>query len=324
MPANIAEINGKSAIAFYGLEPWHHLGTRLNNVATAEEMIQAASLDWNVLKQPIAGSTNGHYELVREARAGTNEVNVQLGRCTKAYEPLQNRDAFAFFDGIVSEGSAIFHTAGALGDGERIWVLAKLPSSIVVSGNDIVDKYLLLTNTHNGGEAVTVKFTPIRVVCQNTLSAALRDGSTAVRIKHTASMMSRLSDVPGLLGLSHDVFAGLEEAYAAMAEKALQEQDVFDYLNSLMPMTETQLMHKVAKSKMPKRWEAVLTDFEAHPITETKGTLWALYNAFTHYIDYAELGRKKDESSRLERVWYGEGAAVKVHALNQARKVLAG
>lgn len=327
MAHNIAMIDGQAAMAYYGETPWHGLGTALPRAATAAEIIAAAGLDWTVEKRPIAGTKtdeNGnplYWEIVRKA-AQSDGVDVQLGRCTSAYQPLQNREAFAFFDLIVANDSAIYHTAGALGDGEKVWVLAKLPSSIVVKGGDEVEKFLLLSNSHNGREAVTVKFTPIRVVCQNTLNAAMQDGNAGIRLKHTASLQARLAEVPDLLGISYDVFSGLEELYSAMADKTLTTQGVHDYLNMLMPLTDTQSVKKLTDGLLPTRWQAVLADFERHEIPATNGTLWAAYNAFTHYIDYVVGREQGNPDARLKRTMFGAGADAKVQALQAARKVL--
>ena len=92
---------------------------------------------------------------------------------SRRYTPLQNEEAFQFFDPIIGSEAASFETAGALGDGERIWTLAKMPDSMEVAEGDLCGKYLLLSNTHSGQGSVTIKFTAIRVVCQNTLMFAL-------------------------------------------------------------------------------------------------------------------------------------------------------
>ncbi len=126
--------DGQASMFYIGGPPWHGLGTRLSEPATAEQAIQAARLDWEVVKKPIyaVGDTVAH--------------------------PLENK----------GEGAAVYHTAGALGKGERVWILAKLQADIQVVDGDITHKYLLLSNSHAGDGCVQIKFTPVRVVCQNT------------------------------------------------------------------------------------------------------------------------------------------------------------
>lgn len=164
MAHELATTNGKAAMMFYGETPWHGLGTRLDNPATAAEAIVAAALDFSVDLEAIT-TTDGVPVPQRKAvmRADSGDV---LGVVGNSYIPIQNAEAFAFLDSVVAEGEVRYHTAGALGKGERIWMLAKLPGHIrIKNSDDVTDKYLLLSNSHDGSAALRVFFTPIRVVC---------------------------------------------------------------------------------------------------------------------------------------------------------------
>ena len=154
-----------------GPSPWHNLGIPLNHPATAREAIEIAGLDYTVVKRPLESSTGTKKDSFVTVRTDTGDV---LGTVGQIYEPVQNRDAFGFFDTLVSEHKAVYETAGVNGLGERIWILAKLPGYIMVHGNDIVNKYLLLINSHDGSLPVRVKVMPIRVVCNNTLTSDFR------------------------------------------------------------------------------------------------------------------------------------------------------
>ena len=142
MSHNLLIQNGEASMMYVGGLPWHGLGTRLDRPATAKEAIQAAHLDWQVRKLPLCAVDGLLHLPVRDrygvARDGSLDV---LGVVGRDYTPVQNREAFAFFDPIVGKNAAIYHTAGALGRGERVWILAKLPDSIRVVGDDITDKY---------------------------------------------------------------------------------------------------------------------------------------------------------------------------------------
>lgn len=322
MAHNISMVGGKAAIAYYGTKPWHNLGTEVNADQTADEMLIAAGLNWQVEKRNINGSVIGAQELVRLARPNYTEVDIQLGRCTKAYHPLQNDEAFKIFDMIAGVDKATFHTAGTLGDGETIWVLAKLPETIKVKGDDIVDKFMLLSNTHNGSEAISVKFTPIRVVCQNTLSMAMSDGNASIRIRHTANMETKLASLPNLFGITNSEFDEVAEVYKAMANKQINTAGLNKFLEALMPMTTTQLQKKTVSNKIPTRWEAIIADFENPEFAESRGTLWSLYNSLARFTDYVENPKSKDATSRLKRVWFGAGADLKIKALEVAKQLL--
>ena len=102
MPANV------QTMAYYGDAPWHGLGTRVPRGITAEKMIRAAGMDWQVELRPARGADcinrkgeYSRYEVIRIPRPSTNEREVLLGVVSRRYQPLQNVDAFKFFDPIV-------------------------------------------------------------------------------------------------------------------------------------------------------------------------------------------------------------------------------
>lgn len=207
MSHDLATINGQSAMMYYGEVPWHGLCQKLDGPATAAEAIRAANLDWKVEKTPLHihqgklyPKVPDRFVIVRQDQAASDAPPTVQGIVGRDYTPLQNREAFDWFDPIADGAKAIYHTAGALGDGERVWILAKLPDAIQVIGDDIADKFLLLSNSHDGSSSVQVKFTPIRVECQNTLTMALSQGRS-LRIAHTPSLPPRKAAARDSLGI---------------------------------------------------------------------------------------------------------------------------
>jgi len=326
MPANV------QTIAYVGEVPWHGLGKPVSSTVRAAEMIRVAGLDWRVEKRPARGyppikrkgkkDSYARYEIVRVPPVGSNEQEVMLGMVTARYQPLQNVDAFSFFDPIVDQKTATFETAGALGAGERIWVLAKMPEVIEVVRGDECAKYLLLSNTHSGQGAVIVKFTAIRVVCQNTLLWALKDGQTAFRVQHSRNMSVRLAEVNDLIKAITAAYIEAAEVFAYIAKKPLKNEEMLnDYLDRLYPRTEAQRREK----KQPPKWVYVKRLLDETPDLQmpgVKGTLWAAYNAITRFEDYRQQ-RDEAPDHRLDRVWFGKGADLKVKALNEALRLAA-
>src|SRR2546422_2290614 len=155
--------------------PWHEKGVAVNGLATAAKCIKAAGLDWGVAKVPIRSDDPGALPIPDKMVTVRTDLALDdprriLGVVGAEYEPLQNWEAFGFFDGIVGRAAAIYETAGVIDDGRRIWLLAKLPKRIEVVKGDRVEPYVLLANGHDGTLMVHIKFTPWRVVCQNTLA----------------------------------------------------------------------------------------------------------------------------------------------------------
>lgn len=318
MPARV------QTIAYYGDVPWHRLGKQVPKWIKAKEMIQAAGLDWQVRLQPARGARKinrkgefSRYEVLRVPRPNEEETEVLLGVVSRRYQPLQNSEAFSFFDPIVSEGQAYFETAGALGEGERIWVMAKMPDAMEIVRGDECFKYLLLSNTHTGEGSVIVKFTSVRVVCQNTLMLAMDDGQKAYRVRHSKMMQFRLDELSKFLAITQHVFQKAEEEFKHLAKVQMKGDRLQHYLEAVFPRTEKQKKERV----IPQRWKDVHKVVESQPdlrINGVRGTLWGAYNAITRFEDYKKPMQEEVADQRLERTWFGSGADIKLRALDQA------
>src|SRR5690606_33989421 len=153
---------------------------------SVDEMLVKAQLNWELEKRPITFQTekgddkdiDNYYALVRTS---DNKCLDVVGR---QYTPVQNKEAFEFFDEFVRAGKAKMETAGSLRGGRYVWGLANLQSSFKLEGGDEVKGYLLVASPHESGKALIIKFTTVRVVCQNTLTLALRDSGREFRIAH--------------------------------------------------------------------------------------------------------------------------------------------
>jgi phage/plasmid-like protein (TIGR03299 family) len=320
MPHDIATIAGKPAMMYAGEVPWHGLGTPLDKPATAAEAIHAASLDWEVVKRPLFlehGSTmqpiRNRFGVVRDdllKQAGPTPV---LGIVGAEYKPLQNRDAFQWFDPIVGEGKAIYHTAGALGDGERVWILAKLPDDIQVVGNDIAEKFLLLSNSHDGSSSVQVKFTPVRVVCQNTLTMALNQGR-GIRVPHTRNLSERLAAARDALAIIQKRFDEITTDFRRMAEIQLNTDRLNLYLTKVFPAPSNPEDERAKFRVQQARQEStrLFTEGLGNSKPPVRGTLWAAFNGIAEYVDH--VMNYRDANRRLDAIWFGSGYLSKARA----------
>jgi phage/plasmid-like protein (TIGR03299 family) len=314
-------------MAYVGEVPWHKQGTPVPQEVSAAQMIHAAGLDWTVEKRPARGyppiskrgkpDSYARYEIIRCGRECTYEPEVMLGMVSGRYQPLQNVDAFSFFDPIVDQKTATFETAGVLGAGERVWVMAKLPELIEVVRGDNCEKYLLLSNTHSGQGSVIVKFTAVRVVCQNTLMLALQDGQQAFRVRHSLKMGERLDEIGKLIAEVNAAYAKAAETFRRLAEVNVKNEAMLDeYLGALFPRSPAQQRDR----SNPPKWDEVKYLFETRPdlqLPGVRGTLWGAYNAVTAFEDY-RLARDDTPAKRLDRVWFGSGADLKARALAKA------
>lgn len=315
------------SMAYYGDVPWHGLGKQIPARANSDQMIVAAGLDWDVESRPARGAKKdekdrfSRYEIVRLPRKRIAEQETLLGVTSRVYVPLQNEDAFKFFDPVVGEGKACFETAGALGEGECVWVLAKMPEVMEIVRGDECLRYLLLSNRHDGKGSVAVKFTAVRVVCQNTLMLALKDGGAVFRVRHSKIMSTRLAEIGEVLGMATRMYEQCGELFKAMAAKAFSTNKLDEFLQAVYPKSVAQ----GRAGKRPEKWDQIVELFETAPDLQLKGvigTLWGAYNAVTRFEDYRHIRTPESSSARLNRVWFGRSANAKLRALAAARDLV--
>jgi phage/plasmid-like protein (TIGR03299 family) len=293
--------------------PWHNQGIELDLPKTAREAIEMAGLNYTVLKKPRKVKPEMKEYTYATVRIDTDEV---LGFVDAGYEPIQNIDAFKFFDTLVAENEAIYETAGVLGRGERIWILAKLPGYVNVHGNDIVNKYLLLTNSHDGSSHVRVKLTPIRVVCNNTLTSALQ-GAGEVQISHTPDAVWDLEQADTMLGWSNSLYEQLDVMFNDMATKKITEVQLREYVQTLVPDNEE--AQNTARTEKIRNSVLQLHD-SGRGAHLSRGTLWGAFNSVTEYTDHMMLDG--DSTTRLNSIWFGRGEQLKLKAFHLAEQLM--
>lgn len=314
MPAEI------DSMMYSGAVPWHGLGTRLENPATAEEAMVAAGLGWDVQKQPIYTGVDrsvrvkDRYAVCRTDRLDERDGG-QLAVVGRDYTPLQNREAFGFLDPVVGEGEAIYHTAGALRHGRRIWMLAKLPGVIRVVGDDIAEKFVLLSNSHDGTAAVRIGLTPIRVVCMNTLNLALH-GMSGVSIRHNPDVADRVKQAHQLLGLVNRTMDRAGGAMQEMAGASMTHDRLATYFEQVMPTPTDDEQQRERVQQHHGRLAELFEAGDGNALPGVRGTLWAAYNAVTQWTDRESYTRRNKEP--LNTIWFGNGERLKRRAFSVA------
>lgn len=310
---------------FAGEVPWHKLGVKVHGAVTSEEAIRAAKLDWEVELEPLY---TGESTLIKTHRAARRSTDGKiLGVVGKGYTILQNRDAFEWFDPFVQAGEATYETAGSLRGGSRIWILAKLnrPDAVIVpQSDDRVVKYVLLANSHDSSLTCRGGYTPTRVVCANTLSAAINGkASQLFKLRHTARIVENLETVRETMNLADATFEATAEQYRRLAGAVVNNRKQLEsYVRAVfnlddVPAGEGTKGADDGKSR-ERLWPAVEKAFETgrgNDLPGVKNTWWAAYNAVTDYLSH---DRGKDAAGRLDSQWLGASAQTNARALQYA------
>jgi len=302
MAHNLEIIDGVASFASFREPAWHSLGKVFSEEKTTSEMLQAANLDaWNVRVEDVPmpdgySTTNPSFWVVRDHPSdGHSDVLATVG---SRYVAVQNEELFAFADNLLD--GARWETAGSIKDGRVVFGSLALERETVLDPSGVADKvntYLLVNTSHDGSVAVQASVTPVRVVCQNTLNAALKGVKQSYKIRHTQTVDGRIAAAREALGLANtymDAFEKeMQELYAAEITKAQFDAIVF----AAYPRPD-----KDTKGAI-KKWESKVDLIEEIYASDTTnmiaGTAWGAYNALTERLDWFRNGRKgNDENVR--------------------------
>lgn len=297
-------------MAWSGEMPWHSLGRKVPDTLTAYEMLEAAGLDWEVEKRKAVVRTNGpDIDTGWDALIRTSD-NTCLSMVGKGWKPVQNAVAFEFFTEFLVAGEMKMNTAGSLREGQIVWGLAKMTDSIVLTGGDKVDGYLLFTNPHQYGKCIDIRFTPVRVVCNNTLTMALRNQkATSVRYNHTRKFDS--NEAKMTLGLANKRLREFGEAANFLIQKQYDKDMIARYFGDVFGQTE-----KAGIKTLSPRARKAIDLVETSPGANINpGSIWNMFNAVTFMTDH-QLGYKDD--TRVESIWYGANQKLKIKAYQKA------
>tara|TARA_B100000902_G_scaffold63890_1_gene70628 strand:+ start:345 stop:1295 length:951 start_codon:yes stop_codon:yes gene_type:complete len=302
-------------MAYAGELPWHGLGTEVSNDLTPIQMMQKAGVDWEVEQQKIV--TESGIEINDKVALVRTSDNTLLDVTGKDWKPVQNEEAFTFFSEFVAAGDMEMHTAGSLREGRNVWALAKVKESFDVFGEDRVDSYLLFSNPHQYGKAVDVRFTPIRVVCHNTLTFSLQNASkNSVKVGHRTAFDA--DTVKETLGLASEKFAKYKEMAQFLGSRKVTAESLIQYYNDVFPTTsrKEEKTPVVVYDDMSKAAKMCYDALEVQPGAEfAAGTWWQAFNSVTYYTDHLQ-GRNSE--NRLHNQWFGYNQAKKVTAAEKA------
>ena len=299
-------------MAYAGELPWHGLGVKVIDDLTPEQMMQKAGVDWSVEKQDLV-TAGGSVIKNKQALVRSSDGSV-LDVVGKGWTPVQNADAFNFFEEYVKAGDMQMHTAGSLDNGKMVWALAKTNDSFELFNGDVTENYFLFSNPHQFGKAIDIRMTPIRVVCNNTLTLSLSAKSDAMlKVNHRKEFDS--SEVKDTLGIAREKL----EQYKSMAEflgsKRYTSENIVQYFNTVFGSPAKEKVDGVFPTTSLNA-KLGLENLQTQPGAKFgEGTFWQAFNTVTYLNDHVQ-GR--EVSSRLESSWYGRNRKTKMKALNTA------
>lgn len=294
-------------------KPWHGLGKAVKGLQTAEEAIIKAGLDWEVELLPVY-IQNGKYIEIPDRKAVSRKTDHRVYNVVgNRYAPIQNKEAFNFFDAVVGTGKACYETAGSLGQGKRIWILANIKGSLDVAGEEI-KRYLVLTNSHDGTLACQMFWTPIRVVCWNTLQSAVSSADTTrFYSRHTTNALKRIEAAQEILGLANNFYNEWHEQAKLLASRTLPKYEMPKLLAASFGLKNVDEVIAPYTKREMERVEELVYVGRGQNNPKIQGTAWQAFNGIAEYADYNKPYRG-EKGARFKGVMFGSGASMKRRA----------
>lgn len=305
-------------------DAWHMLGQRCENAVSWEQAVELAGLNWKVVKQRnYARNPKGAVVETDSYTIFRDSDNAQLGYVGPDFTIKQNADCFRFVDTLLeANGGSHYDSAGALGNGAKIWCSVRVPKADIAIGDDRHESYLMFATAHDGSMAHTVKLTTVRVVCQNTLSSALSGAGEMFRVKHTKSADVRLGKAKDLMqGVRMDA-QHLEEKLKQLASRKMTRETMVQVLNRLFPAPKEENANTTRRENVLTEVLGLYASNDKGAFPEIQGSAYNLLNAVTEYTDHFRSARITDgrkgmsvEQARAENAVSGTGDRLKTNAL---------
>jgi phage/plasmid-like protein (TIGR03299 family) len=328
MPANVGEM-------FYtGEVPWHGLGVALSQPATLNEALKVGGLDWQVGEVDLLTAdeppspVERRKALVRSDRLPGDKRGV-VGVVHQGFRPIQNREAGLIFDAIFGQQRRVYHTGGYLGNGEVVWLLARIDRTLRIAGDDIVQPYALMANSHDGSMAFNIRLTTVRVVCQNTLTLAMTQRiSNGFRRAHQGSFSEHAEAAHSFFGATLRELDFIADSFTFLAQRRCSDEKLRAILAALIP--EPPRPRNAERNPGLRRvWEnqieaariarATIMELSANgkgtELPGSRGTFWGALNAVLEYVDH----HRKVDQPRIAYTLLGDGMELKMRAFHRMR-----
>lgn len=278
---------------FYTREkPWHGLGTMVSEAPASKDALKLAGLDWTVIQEKVF--KEGEVPIPGYKANIRNTDRKVLGIVSDRYKVIQNSEAFSFTDALLGDGVR-YETAGSLNGGKRVWLLARMPESIEIMG-DQIETYLVFTNTHDGTNAVKAAVTPVRVVCNNTLNLALSSASRSWSMIHMGDVKYRLDEARNTLFHANDYLSNLGREAEELYKISLTDSDVNDLVEKIIPFGKTYSARRI-RTVNKLRDDFKNRYYNAPDLADMGMNAYRFINAVSDYATHSDPVRRTDSYS---------------------------
>jgi phage/plasmid-like protein (TIGR03299 family) len=316
--------DGTGAAAYAYKPAWHGLGIVIDELMTAADCLrQVPELASDIVPTPVYAKNpeTGFFVPIDGYVANVREDDFKpLAVVGERYKILQNTEALSFLDDLVDSGEAKYEAVISLKGGAKVSLLARLPREVKI-GDDELATYVLLSNSHDGSSAITLAATPIRVVCQNTLTAALSSAKRQFKVRHTTSLAGRLTEAREALGVVFNYMSEFEDTAERLLDTSFTDAEFEAFLSQLVVVPEDAGRGQTLSTNTQDVIRSIAYNHLSVPDSENdkkmvrvnlpdlqpiKNTKWWAYNAVStynqHFAPSKKTKRATAEENRFKRV----------------------
>jgi phage/plasmid-like protein (TIGR03299 family) len=324
------EIGSLDIVGLKDQQAWHGLGVVIGDSLSAEAAASRFGLTYQIGQWKLtAHGPNGesldvstHVANVRPSDNGAFDARHLLGVVGADYRVCQNLELAQFTDALAQTGQVTIESCGSIRNGKRVWFLAK-GDAFTVGGSDTVFPYVLVSNGHDGTQAIRVTPTTVRVVCSNTLHMVIPNGedqfarpeTAAITIRHSGVLSDKLEQAKRALAYYGATLRRNQDLFAAMQAKRIDQAQAMalfadSYASFWEVATPEELNNADAKirrtaelraERMRKASDAFLTRWtDEQSKTGIGSTVWSAFNAMTGFVQHDKSARGENDTARVE------------------------
>ncbi|MBL8389367.1 MAG: DUF932 domain-containing protein [Hydrogenophaga sp.] len=315
------------SMAYVGQTPWHNLGNQLPPKQSIDVWAQQAGMDWTICQTPVrfmaqeAGALGSIHTFPEQKVLYRSDSKAPLSVVSDRYQVVQPKEVLEFYRDLSEVSGFELETAGVLKEGRKFWALARTGKQTTLKGNDVVNGYLLLATSCDGTLATTATPTTVRVVCNNTLSVALNGATQAIKVPHSTSFDAQA--VKRQLGVAVTQWDSFMYRMKTLSERKVKTHESMNFFLKVLcqPDLQTDPNARLTNERALKKVQALFDgNGRGAELAAAQGTAWGMLCAVTEYVDHERRARSSEY--RLDSAWFGQGAAIKQRALDQALQLV--
>ena len=314
------EIEEHDGLVLHRERAWHGLGTIVEQAPTPLEALKIARLDWEVLQCPLIGLLDNQDELPINGHQLNYRSDTfdQLGIVGSGYQPIQNRELAEFCEALAEQGDTVkIESAGSIRNGQKVWFLLKGESFSVRDADEIVP-YILASNGHDGGTALRITPTTIRVVCSNTLHMVIPQneregqrtnlGQARFVANHTENIAQRIEEAKAALQLYGRAISETRQVIDQLAAKDVGREDIQRFFLECYTREFGSIpvnpKDKVEQNRRDRAMDACNSVFERFDREQhlTGATAWGAFSSWTGWLQNDRKVRINDPDKARDRM----------------------